>query len=62
MEKLIDVINRMKSVTIYVHNMETSMEVEVWDKTLYCPHVFKDSSEAKNLPPLFFGAGIERKK
>ena len=48
-DSLINGINRMKSVTIYVHNMETSVEVEVWDKILYCPHVFKDSSEAKSL-------------
>lgn len=47
-DSLIDVINRMKSVTIYVYNMENSMEVEVWDKILYCPHVFIDSSEAKS--------------
>lgn len=48
-ESLIDVINRMKFVTIYIHNKKTSVEVEVWDKVLYCPHVFKDSSEAKGL-------------
>lgn len=48
-DSLIDVINRMKSVTIYVHNMNTSAEVEVWDKALHCTHVFRDSSEAKNL-------------
>ena len=47
-DSLIGAINRMKSVTIYVHNMETSEEVEVWDKILYCPHVFKDSSEVKS--------------
>lgn len=48
-DSLINVINRMKSVTIYVHNMKNSVEVEGWDKILYCPHVFKDSSEAKSL-------------
>ncbi|MCI9083194.1 MAG: hypothetical protein HFI70_13105 [Lachnospiraceae bacterium] len=48
-DSLIDVINRMKSVTIYVYNMETSTEVEMWDKKLYCPHVFKESSEINNL-------------
>lgn len=47
-DSLIGAINKMKSVTIYVHNMETSEEVEVWDKILYCPHVFKDSSEVKS--------------
>lgn len=48
-DSLINVINRMKSVTIYVYNMKTNVEVEVWDKILYCPHEFKDSSEAKSL-------------
>ena len=46
---LIDVINKMKFVTIYVHNRKNSVEVEVWDKILHCPHTFKDSSEAKSL-------------
>lgn len=48
-DSLIDVINGMKSVTIYVYNLETSLEVETWDKILCCNHVFKDSSEVKSL-------------
>lgn len=46
---LIDVINKMKFVTIYVLNKKNSVETEVWDKMLRCPHAIKDSSEAKSL-------------
>lgn len=49
-DSLIDVINRMKIVTVYIYNMKHSkQEVEVWNKILQCPHIFKDSSEAKNI-------------
>lgn len=47
-DSLIDVINGMKFVTVYVHNMN-NIEVKAWEKILFCPHIFKDSSEAKSL-------------
>lgn len=52
-DSLINVINGMKFVTVYVHNYknneETNVEAKMWDNSLSCPHVFKDSSEAKSL-------------
>lgn len=49
-DSLIDVINRMKTVTVYIYNMKNNkQEVEVWNIILQCPHIFKDSSEAKNI-------------
>ena len=48
-DSLIDVINRMKSVTVYVYNMKTNAQIKVWDKILHCPHVFVDSTEARGV-------------
>lgn len=48
-DSLIDVINKLKFVTVYVHNMKTNKQTEIWDKILRCSHTFKDSSEAKDL-------------
>ena len=48
-ENLINVMNKLKFVTVYVHNMKTNKEIGVWDKILKCPHAFKDSSETKDL-------------
>lgn len=44
-DSLIDIINRMESVTVYIHNMKSNKQTDEWDKILYCPHIFKDSLE-----------------
>lgn len=42
---LIDKINKMDFVRVFVYNLEASDETKKWDELLKCPHVLLDSTE-----------------
>lgn len=44
-EALIDIINKMDFVRVFVYNLEASDETKKWDELLKCPHVLIDSTE-----------------
>ncbi|MBP3474958.1 MAG: hypothetical protein J6K48_01345 [Lachnospiraceae bacterium] len=42
---LVNIINQLKSVTIFIYNKSTNKETEDWKKILHCPYKLKDSLE-----------------
>lgn len=42
---LIDKLNRMDMVTVYVYDKYNNEEANKWDKSLKCKHIIKDSNE-----------------
>lgn len=42
---LLEIINDMDSVTVYVYDKNNNSETEDWENILRCPHIIKDSLE-----------------
>jgi len=40
---LLEIINDMNFVTVYVYDKNNNVETEKWEKILRCPHIIKDS-------------------
>lgn len=44
-DELIEKLNHMDFVTVYIYNLKENGEVGDWDKVLTCPHRLIDSNE-----------------
>lgn len=44
-DDLIDKLNRMEMVTVYVYDKDNNKETDRWKKDLKCKHIIKDSNE-----------------
>lgn len=44
-DELIEKLNHMDFVTVYIYNFKENNETRVWDKVLTCPHRLIDSNE-----------------
>lgn len=42
---LLEIINDMNFVTVYVYDKNNNFETEDWENILRCPHIIKDSLE-----------------
>ena len=42
---LLDILNKMDMVTVYVYDKEKNKQTEKWNKSLTCKHIIKDSRE-----------------
>ena len=47
-DSLIEKINKMDYVTVYVYNKDISNETDEWERKLKCKHCLKDSREIIN--------------
>ncbi|MCI8771338.1 MAG: hypothetical protein HFH73_09350 [Lachnospiraceae bacterium] len=46
---LIEKLNRMNHITVYVYDKDNNPETTEWNNLLKCPHIIKDSTEIMNI-------------